>query len=133
MAAGAQLSSSMQPRLATSASADARVAVLAELLFSREDSDAAALVVSKLAQATRQERGCIRYEAARDLDQPGRFHLSELWENIGALADHFETPHMAAFSAAARDLGYSAPFIKLLEIAGMSDFKPSDLRPARRR
>ena len=104
---------------------------MAELLFSPEDSEQAAMAIGKLAKATRLEPGCVRYVAAQDLGEPGRFHLSELWDDIGALARHFEMPHMAEFSAAVRPLGYSAPFIKRIEIAQLSDFKPSDLKQYR--
>lgn len=104
---------------------------MAELLFSSEDSKKAGKALARLAEATRLEPGCIRYEAAQDVGEPGRFHLSELWEDLGALTRHFDTPHMAAFSAEARSLGYSAPYIKRIEVAGIADFKPSDLKQAR--
>lgn len=107
------------------------IAVMAELRFSPGTGDGAAEAIAALAQATRAEPGCRRYVAARDIERPDHFHLSELWDDLSALADHFATPHMSAFSAKALALGYSAPFLKQLHVARIADLKPRELKSLR--
>lgn len=104
------------------------VAVMAELLFEAGDSERAATALAKLAAATRLEPGCLRYAVSKDLAEPGRFHLSEVWMDLASLADHFSTAHMAAFSADARALGYSAPYLKQISVSAFADFRPSELK-----
>jgi quinol monooxygenase YgiN len=108
-----------------------QIAIIAELKFATGTGAAAAEALTTLALATLAEPGCRRYIVSRDLGDPDRFHLSELWDDLNALADHFATPHMAAFSARARRLGYAAPFLKLIRIAESSDLRPADLESLR--
>ncbi|HEY0628109.1 MAG TPA: putative quinol monooxygenase [Sphingomicrobium sp.] len=104
---------------------------MAELQFAPGTGTRAAEALADLARATNAEPGCRRYVAARDLADPDRFHLSELWDDIAALADHFATPHMAVFSATAQVLGYSAPFLKRIAIAELGELKPAELKSLR--
>ena len=50
--------------------------------------------------ATRLEDGCEEYAFSQDLVDPGLFRIVERWRDEAALAAHFQTPHMAVFSAA---------------------------------
>jgi len=52
-----------------------------------------------LAEQTRSEPGCIRFEIRQNLKEPHKFTLWECWENRQALADHFEMPHTKAYLA----------------------------------
>jgi quinol monooxygenase YgiN len=52
---------------------------------------------TELMTATREETGCEHYIFSADLDDPGRFHLSERWESAVAMAAHSGTPHFASF------------------------------------
>lgn len=104
-----------------------KVAVMAELRFPAGAGEGAARALAKLTSATRAEPGCSRYVVARDIVDPDLFHLSELWDDIAALADHFATPHMAVFSADARALGGSATFLKRIHISELADLKPAEL------
>jgi quinol monooxygenase YgiN len=137
IAAGTSLSGMASPGEATAAEIavnqgySGMIAVMAELLFERGDAPLAAKALSELAAATQHEPGCIRYVVAQDLNEPGRFHLSELWKDVSSLGDHFATEHVAAFSSAARGLGYSAPYLKKISVARISDFKPSELSSLR--
>ena len=67
--------------------------------------DAAIDATRTLMAATRSEAGCHGYTFSADFDDPGLFHLQELWEDDAALAAHFGSAHMAAFNAAVPDLG----------------------------
>jgi quinol monooxygenase YgiN len=109
-------------------SAGKLVGVLAELTFAQGAGEQGAAALARLATETRKEPGCLRYVVARDMLDPDRFHLSELWDGVRSLADHFATPHMTAFSATARGLGFAAPFIKQLSIADLKDLRPGELK-----
>lgn len=126
MAAGVASAADLGPEQCCAA--PKMVAVMAELQFAPGTGARAAEALRELARKTSAEPGCRRYVAARDLGDPDRFHLSELWDDIGALADHFASSHMAAFSATARALGYAAPFLKRIAIAELGELKPAELK-----
>lgn len=109
------------------ADAGGAIAVMADLVFPPASESQAAAALAALAIATRAEPGCRRYVVGRDVSRPGRFHLSELWDDLPALAAHFRTPHMAAFSSTARALGYAAENMQRLEIARISALDPRAL------
>lgn len=50
----------------------------------------------ELAEASRQEPGCIVYDPCRDPDEPERFFLYERYTGQAALDAHRETPHFVA-------------------------------------
>jgi len=60
----------------------------------------------------RAEKGCIEYvpavDAATDIPvqqrQPSVVTVIEKWESVDALLEHLETPHMAAYKEATRDM-----------------------------
>lgn len=46
---------------------------------------------------TRDEPGCERYVFSADIDDPGRFHVSEQWASPEAVDEHMKSPHLAEF------------------------------------
>ena len=56
-------------------------------------------------RASRAEDGCIDYAYSVDMLDPDRLRVIELWRNIDALKQHFETPHMATFRKALTAIG----------------------------
>jgi quinol monooxygenase YgiN len=58
-------------------------------------ADALAAVVPP----TRQEAGCLRFDASRAAGDPATFLLVERWASQEALDAHGGTPHMKAFIA----------------------------------
>jgi len=50
--------------------------------------------------ASRAESGCRDYTFSVELDDPDTLRITELWDDMAALAAHFATPHMAEFSKA---------------------------------
>ena len=127
MAVGLAAISTLAGSARAAKAGNARIAVMAELIFPPEKEQAAADALAELAAATRLEPGCRHYAVGRDPANPGRFHLSELWDELPALAAHFKTPHMAKFSAAARTLGYSAGEMMQIEIARVGKLNPREL------
>jgi quinol monooxygenase YgiN len=57
----------------------------------------AVLDAMAMADASRKEDGCLRYEFSVDIQDPHRFLVFEQWENQAALDAHSETEHMATF------------------------------------
>ena len=51
-------------------------------------------------ETVRTEPGCIEYLFTPNPAVPGELRLFEVWESEAALADHFTTPHMAAWQQA---------------------------------
>lgn len=64
-----------------------------------EDVIRAALTT--LAEATRQEEGCLAYDLFESASTPGTFVTVERWTDQAALQAHLATPHVAAAFAAA--------------------------------
>lgn len=56
-------------------------------------------------KATRAETGNVSYAFTRDLEDEGVIHVFEEWESEEALAEHFQTPHMAVFQKAMAGFG----------------------------
>lgn len=58
-----------------------------------------------LVEATYQNDGCIAYDVAEDLFDPGLIRFSELWPNAEALQQHLVAPHIEPWRTAARACG----------------------------
>lgn len=62
-----------------------------------DDCEAALEAARIMARASNDEPGCHSYAFFVDIDQPNRFRVFEEWEDLEALEEHFQTPHMATF------------------------------------
>lgn len=62
-----------------------------------------ALLVSE----TRKHDGCMEYNAAEDLNDPGLVRFSEVWPSADLLTAHLQAPHIAPWRAVAANLGVS--------------------------
>ncbi len=58
-----------------------------------------------LVQLTIQEDGCVAYDVAEDVFDPGLIRFSEIWPDSGSLTRHLQAPHIAPWRAASADLG----------------------------
>ena len=63
-------------------------------------------------EPTRAEDGCEHYAFSADLDDPGRFHVSERWASEEAMTAHMASPHLAAFMGAMGGLVRGASLTK---------------------
>ena len=77
--------------------------------------DRARSAIETMVTASRAEVGCDEYAFAVDLLDPTLIRIVERWESRAALAAHFESEHMAAWRAAAADLGVSDRSLRLYE------------------
>jgi quinol monooxygenase YgiN len=83
------------------------VAVIGQFRMPPENMDAARPLMRKVMEATRAEQGCIEYNYAEDVLDPGLIRVSELWESREQLMAHLATPHMAVWAAERAELGLS--------------------------
>jgi quinol monooxygenase YgiN len=81
------------------------IVIHASVLLDPAKADAAIAAAKEMMAESRKESGCHAYTFARDLYEPGRFHILEEWESDAALAKHFQAPHMAKFQQAVAGLG----------------------------
>ena len=54
-------------------------------------------LLRQMANASREEEGCISYEFYVGLTDPNTLLLFQEWESVDALQGHFETDHMEEF------------------------------------
>ncbi|MFM7348724.1 MAG: putative quinol monooxygenase [Erythrobacter sp.] len=80
--------------------------VLAKAQVGAGAMEAAKAAIAAMVAASNAEEGCIEYAFTEDLLQPGTIHIVEKWRDEAALAEHFATPHMAAFGAAIAGLDF---------------------------
>ncbi len=59
-----------------------------------------AAIVANARQSLADEPGCRRFDVCRDLAEPRRFLLYELYDDAAAFEAHLATPHFRAFDAA---------------------------------
>jgi quinol monooxygenase YgiN len=72
-------------------------------------------LMAKVMLATRAEAGCIEYNYAEDLLDPGLIPVSEVWETRDQLAAHLKTEHMAVWGEERTGLGLSGRAITVFE------------------
>jgi quinol monooxygenase YgiN len=80
---------------------DESVRVVVNIIARPEAAETMKSVVLRLADRSRNETGCINYDALQDKSAPERFVLVEEWSSVEALDAHNRTPHFhEAVSAA---------------------------------
>ena len=77
------------------------------LTFDPTKTEQAKEAAAEVMAATQAEPGCITYAFSLDMADPATIRVFEAWESQEALDAHFQTPHVAAFSAKVADLGIS--------------------------
>lgn len=80
--------------------------------------DAIRTALTTLAEATRQEEGCLSYDLYESGSTPGTFVTVERWTDAAALEAHLGTPHVAAaFTAAEGHLSGEVAVHPLVPVA----------------
>lgn len=70
--------------------------VVATIPAKPENADEIRTAVAALVAATREESGCLSYDAYESAAVPGTFVTVERWTDQAALDAHMATPHIAA-------------------------------------
>lgn len=81
------------------------VAVFGILRFPPERMPEVRPHLRKLVEATYRNDGCIAYDVAEDLSDPGLVRFSELWPDRESLARHLNAPHIEPWRTVARNCG----------------------------
>lgn len=81
------------------------VTVLGFLRFPPERIAALRPHLRALVDATCRHDGCLAYDVAEDVFDPGLLRFSELWPDRDSLERHLVAPHIAPWRAAARNHG----------------------------
>jgi quinol monooxygenase YgiN len=93
--------------------------IVTGLVAIRADRRGEAVALGRwMSEETEREPGCLRYRFYADLADPNLFLLFEEWETEAALHAHFQTPHMARFSAALPGIVAAPPAITRYDISG---------------
>jgi len=78
-------------------------------------------VGTTVANASREEDGCIAYRVYEAADMPNEFVFVEEWRDDAALKAHFRTGHIAEFMAAITGAIVGPPDVKFHEVASSRD------------
>ena len=70
-----------------------------------EHADAARALLRGVAQASRQDTGCVLYIVSEDLERPGHFVITERWASLADMHAHLALPGVSEAVAAAHGLG----------------------------
>lgn len=94
------------------------VVVVGQFRLPPERMDEARGAMRKVMEATRAEDGCIEYNYAEDVLDPGLIRVSEVWASREQLAAHLKTPHMAVWAEERAGLGLTGRAITVYEVSG---------------
>ncbi len=95
-----------------------KVAVFGFLRFPPESMPAIRPYLAEFVRATRANDGCLAYDVAEDLAEPGLIRFSELWPDHGSLDAHLVAPHIVPWREAARAHGLLERQFTAYDIAG---------------
>jgi quinol monooxygenase YgiN len=71
------------------------VVVIGTVRFKPEDMPKLRPLIKALAEGTRKNDGCIYYDVAEDMFEPGVVRYSEAWPSADLLQKHMSAPHVA--------------------------------------
>ena len=91
------------------------VAIVGQFRLPPEQLAAARPLMIAVMEASRAEPGCIEYNYAEDLLEPGLMRVSEVWESRAHLAAHFQSPHMQRWMVERAALGLSGRQVTAFE------------------
>jgi quinol monooxygenase YgiN len=76
------------------------IVVVGRVQTNQGNRDELIRIGQQVAQASREEEGCIGYRLYEDTEAENAFVFIEEWANEEALQAHFATPHIAEFMGA---------------------------------
>lgn len=94
------------------------VAVFGFLRFPPERLEEVRPHLQRLVEATYRNDGCLAYDVAEDLLDPGLIRFSELWPDHTTLARHLQAPHIDPWRSAARACGLQERQFTAYDIGG---------------
>lgn len=91
------------------------IVVIGQFRLPPERMEDAHPVMRRVMEATRAENGCVEYNYAEDLLDPGLIRVSELWHTREQLAAHMQTKHMADWQREREILGMTGRVVTVFE------------------
>jgi quinol monooxygenase YgiN len=95
------------------------IVVMGTIDLADGDIDRLTADMAKQMAATQAEDGCEQYVFSRDVTDPNRLLISELWRDGEALAAHGKTPHMAEFNKVLGSATIKKISVKAYEVANV--------------
>ena len=89
------------------------ILVIGQFRMPAENMEAARPLMEKVMVATRAEPGCVEYNYAEDVLDPGLIRVSEVWHTREQLTAHLQTAHMVTWGEERAALGLSGRAIKV--------------------
>ena len=83
------------------------IVILGRLRFAPQSMDAVRPHLRRLVEETRAHDGCVSYDVAEDVFDPGLIRYSEEWPDQATLDRHLAAPHIGVWRAAIAGLGVS--------------------------
>ena len=91
------------------------IVVVGQFRMPTEAMTAARPLMEKVMLATRAEDGCVEYNYAEDVLDPGLIRVSEVWHSRAQLNAHMKTAHMITWGQERIALGLSGRAITVFE------------------
>lgn len=96
----------------------AKVAVIGSVRFPPGRMPEVRPHLKALVEATRAKDGCLSYDVAEDLFEPGVVRFSELWLDEANLARHLKAAHIGLWLEAAERCGLMGEDFTVFALAG---------------
>eukprot|EP00999_Lentomonas_sp_LEN2_P000656 NODE_1652_length_781_cov_60.073394_g1603_i0.p1 GENE.NODE_1652_length_781_cov_60.073394_g1603_i0~~NODE_1652_length_781_cov_60.073394_g1603_i0.p1 ORF type:complete len:205 (-),score=56.55 NODE_1652_length_781_cov_60.073394_g1603_i0:86-700(-) len=123
--AGASATAQAAPAAAAAAPAAPRsskqVIVVGQSRIDQGKRQDALKAIDELVQATRAEKGCVKYEWCQCLEDPYIMNIFECWQSEDDLNRHLDSEHVNAFKRVVRDLFAVDPAVQKGEITEWED------------
>ena len=91
------------------------IVVVGQFRMPAENMAAARPLMKKVMLATRAEDGCVEYNYAEDVLDPGLIRVSEVWHSRAQLNAHMKAAHMVTWGQERIALGLSGRAITVFE------------------
>lgn len=91
------------------------VVIIGQFRMPPENMEAARPLMRKVMEASRAEQGCVQYNYAEDVLDPGLIRVSEVWHSRDHLMAHARSEHMATWGTERVGLGLTGRDITVYE------------------
>jgi quinol monooxygenase YgiN len=98
---------------------NAKIAVIGFVRFPPERMEELRPHVQALVEATRAHDGCIAYDVAEDVMEPGLLRFSEFWPDAESLARHIQAPHVQPWREASQACGLLEKRYHVIDVAAV--------------
>jgi quinol monooxygenase YgiN len=94
------------------------VVLIGQVRFTPENLEKMRPHIKALVEATNANDGCVFYDIAEDLLDPGLIRFSEEWPDAETLQGHMTAPHIAPYREASTKYGATDRKFTVYEVSG---------------